>query len=180
MAEHGNKLTILVDMDDTIINTLSAWVWWLNLHYMTHVRIEDVTDWDLSLAFPTLTAEEVFEPLYSSSFWETVLPKSDAQYYLQDLMLQGHDVYIVTASHPTTIAYKWKLIESYFPYIDADHFIVTSNKQLIQGDVIVDDAPHNLGGVETSILFDAPHNKNYTAERRAYNWKDVSQIIKTL
>ena len=53
-------LTILFDADDTVENLCDCWIALLNERYGTSVRIEDVTDWDIALAFPTLTREQVF------------------------------------------------------------------------------------------------------------------------
>lgn len=50
-------LTILVDMDDTIESLASAWVDYLNARHGTTTKLTDITGWDISKAFPTLTNE---------------------------------------------------------------------------------------------------------------------------
>ena len=67
-------LTILVDMDDTIEDLLSAWVSYLNTKHGTSIKKDDVTQWDISKSFPTLSREQVYEPLYLDSFWLSVEP----------------------------------------------------------------------------------------------------------
>ena len=42
------RLTILVDIDDTIEYLCKAWVEWLNEKYGTTVKYEDITDWNIS------------------------------------------------------------------------------------------------------------------------------------
>ena len=54
------KLTILFDADDTVENLSDCWIAMLNERYGTSVTPEDVHGWDISLAFPTLTKEQVF------------------------------------------------------------------------------------------------------------------------
>ena len=54
------KFTICVDMDDTIVNLVPAWINWLNRKHKTNVHYEDVTDWDISKFFPTIKPTEVF------------------------------------------------------------------------------------------------------------------------
>lgn len=158
------KLTILVDMDDTIENLLVHWIDWLNEAYGTSVDAEEIRSWNIQEAFPDLTAEQVYEPLLLDEFWFRVTPKPDAQEYLQTLADDGHEIYITTSSNYKTIPVKMEhVLFKYFPWLDWDHVIIASRKQMIRGDVMVDDGPHNLeGGRYYKILMDAPHNRDYT------------------
>ena len=67
-------LTILVDMDDTIESLASAWVDYLNARHGTTTKLTDITGWDISKAFPTLTNEQVYAPLFEDDFWDCVKP----------------------------------------------------------------------------------------------------------
>ena len=74
------------------------------------------------------------------------------------------------------------LLFRYFPFIDWDHVIISSRKQMIRGDVLVDDAPHNLEDFEGNrILMDAPHNRSCRAALknilRVHGWQEVYDII---
>ena len=157
------KLTILVDMDDTIENLLVHWIGWLNETHGTSVDAEEIRSWNIQEAFPSLTTEQVYEPLLQDEFWLRVTPKPDAQDYLQTLADDGHEIYITTSSNYKTIPVKMEqVLFKYFPWLDWDHVIIASKKQMICGDVMVDDGPHNLeGGRYYKILMDAPHNRDY-------------------
>lgn len=157
------KLTILVDMDDTIENLLVHWIDWLNETHGASVDAEEIRSWNIQEAFPSLTAEQVYEPLLLDEFWLRVTPKPDAQDYLQTLADDGHEIYITTSSNYKTIPVKMEqVLFKYFPWLDWDHVIIASRKQMIRGDVMVDDGPHNLeGGKYYKILMDAPHNRDY-------------------
>lgn len=48
-------MTILVDMDDTIVQLLQAWLLKLNENYGLDVAYEDIRSWDIEEAFPELT-----------------------------------------------------------------------------------------------------------------------------
>ena len=72
-----------------------------------------------------------------------------------------------------------------FPFISWDQVIITSRKQLIKGDVLIDDGIHNLeGGDYIKILMTAPHNRDYDAEGngmiRVHNWKQIKEVIDQL
>ena len=53
-------LRILFDADDVAETLLEGWVKVLNERYGTTTSVEDVTDWDVSLAFPTLTKQQIY------------------------------------------------------------------------------------------------------------------------
>lgn len=67
------KLTILFDADDTVENLSDCWIAMLNERYGTSVTPEDVHGWDISLAFPTLTKEQVFGVLHDDELWRRTL-----------------------------------------------------------------------------------------------------------
>ena len=48
-------IVIACDMDDTIEYLVPAWIKWLNAKHGTTVRYLDIKNWNMQLAFPTLT-----------------------------------------------------------------------------------------------------------------------------
>lgn len=177
------KLTILVDMDDTIENLLDEWVHTLNEKHGRYVLLNDICSWDLREAFPGLSDEQIYEPLFMDSLWRRVRPKWDAIEYLKKLIDDGHEVFITTSSNFKTIGVKTEaILGRYFPFIRMDHVIVCSRKQMIRGDVMVDDGVHNLeGGDYIKVLMTAPHNRNYDAEangmHRVNDWREAYALI---
>lgn len=179
------KLKILVDMDDTIENLLDSWLNFLNKKYNKNIKYDEVLDWDMKLCYPDLTEDQIKEPLYIDSFWETVQPKVDAMYYLEKLIQDGHDVYICTNSNYKTISAKIDhILKKYFPFIDLSQVIVIKDKQLLNADILIDDGIHNLlGGNYMKLLYNAPYNIKYKERDlfndiiRVYNWKQIYDII---
>lgn len=176
-------LTILVDMDDTIEHLLKAWVEYLNERHGTSVKLEDITEWDLTVAFKTLTREQVFAPLAEDELWERVEPMEKAADVLQRIITKGHTVKIVTATAYQTVRSKMEnVLFRHFPFLAWKDVIIAQNKQMIKGDVMVDDAPHNLeNGDYVRILMNAPHNKLYDDRAndmyRVNNWDEIEYII---
>ena len=113
-------LTILVDMDDTVENLAEAWVAYLNARHQTSTNLSDITDWDISKAFPTLTKEQVYAPLFEDAFWSWVKPMKGASEALQKLIADGHTVLIVTTSNYQTLAAKMEQVLFRYRYYDAD------------------------------------------------------------
>ncbi len=176
-------MTILVDMDDTIEQLLQAWVREINKQYDQHLAYEDVLTWDISEVCPELTKEQVMAIPFQPGFWRTVDPVPGAAEALQRLMDAGHEIFIVTATYPESVPEKMNdLLFKYFPFLTWDQVIITRNKQMIRGDVLIDDGIHNLvGGDFVKVLMTAPHNKNYDAEAngmiRVNNWTEIENLI---
>ncbi len=187
MGEKGKrKLTILVDMDDTIEQLLKAWLKCLNDKYGRSVKCEDVIDWDITRVYPGLTRDQVYEEINLPGFWGKVEPVPGAVEALRHFIDAGHRVFIVTATPYKSVPEKMDdLLFRYFPFLSWENVIITSSKQLIKGDVLIDDGVHNLeDGDFEKILITAPYNKDYDAEangmHRVSTWKEIEAIAENL
>lgn len=175
--------TILIDMDDTIENLCEAWVEWLNSKYGLDVKVTDITEWDMTKFFPSLTPDEIYEPLKNDEFWCTVQPKADAQKYIKRLQDDGYKVLICTTSNYHSFKSKMEnCLFKHFPFISYDQVIVTHHKHLIKGDYLIDDGIHNFeGGDFKKILFTTPANRNInvygTDIVRVKDWEEIYTII---
>ena len=179
-----NKLTVLVDMDDTLEDLLPAWVARLNERHGLNVDPNKIQEWDMTVAFPELSPEDIFSVLEEDEFWDTVRPKDSAVAVLKQIIDDGHDVFVVTSSSYKTIEAKTeRVLFRYFQYLSWDQVIVTANKQMIRGDIIIDDAPHNIvgGGLRKRILMDAPHNRDFQESScgavRVHNWIEAYREV---
>ena len=180
------KFKILVDMDDTITWLLPIWVDYLNKKYSLDVQWDKIKEWDMTLAFPTLTKEQVYEPLTTEEIWDLVVPRKGVIEVLSKLQEEGHEIFICTATDYRNVKPKFeKVIKKHLPFISWNNFIVASNKQMIKADILVDDAPHNLeNGDYFKILITTPYNQGYAAENngivRVFNWKEIYDTITRL
>lgn len=178
-----SQVTLLVDLDDTMTDLLSAWLNWLNNQYSTNVRKEDITDYDITKFFPSVSHDKIYAPLYNGRFWASVRPKKDAPLTLLKLKNMGFRIYVCTSSSHKTIPHKVELVlKRYFGFIPCSNIITTTNKQLIKGDILIDDAVHNLvGGSYQKILMTAPHNQEYDASKndmiRVNNWTEAFNAV---
>ena len=176
-------MTILVDMDDTIEQLVKAWVRRVNEKYGRHVSMDEVTSWNVQAPYPGLTREQVYGVTDEPGFWKTVEPMPGAAEGLKHLIAEGHEVFIVTATPYQHMLEKMsELLFKYFPFLTWDQVIITSRKQMVRGDVLIDDGIHNLeGGSYRKILFTAPHNRYYDAEShgmtRVHTWDEVIRVI---
>lgn len=179
-------MIILIDMDDTIETLVDGWCRYNNEKLGTHTRPEDVRDWRMELAFPGFSREEVYAAEKDDHLWDFVGPIEGAAQTMERLLKEGHEIYIVTATAYETLRAKMdKVLFRFFPFIDWKHVIITSNKHMIKGDVLIDDGPHNLtGGEYAKILFHANHNENFDEKSvgavRVHNWEQAYAEIQKI
>ena len=164
-------------------NMSEHWIEELNSRYDLSVKKSDIKAWDMRQAFPTLTSDQIYAPLKQSEFWNKITPIEDSTVYLKEIMERGHDLYIVTSSHYSTSGAKIAKLLELFPFLSWKQIITAHDKQLIHGDIIVDDGMHNLIGnpCPFRFLFNQPHNENIDETRfgveRVYSWKGIYQKI---
>ena len=166
------KLRVLCDADDVIEELLPAWTDAINLEFGTHVKWNDITEWDMEKFFPGLANKQIHLPIYKDEFWDSVTPMPGATEFISRILGDGHELYIATATNYQTCGAKIKKLLKMFPMLKWENFVIATNKQIINGDILLDDAPQNLvGGSYRKILFDRPHNHSF--DERGYGIKRV-------
>ena len=180
------NMTILVDMDDVLEQLVAGWCAYLHDRYGTETTASDVKEWNMSKAFPSLTHAEVYGATEDDALWDYVKPMPGAKEGLEALLEDGHEIFVVTATGYETLRAKMeKVLFRYFPFIPWSRVIITEKKQLISGDILIDDGPHNLtGGSYRKILFSAGHNRGFDETSigavRVSNWKEVVAAVRKI
>ena len=169
------KLKVLCDADDCLENLVLPWTEVINHKFGTNVKWQDITEWDMSKFFPSLAKEQVYSPIYEDGFWDSVQPMPWATSFINQILDDGHELYIVTATNYQTCGAKITKLLELFPMLKWENFIITSNKQMVRGDVLIDDCPQNLiDGLYYKVLFNRPHNQNFN--EKEYGIKRVCTL----
>ena len=90
-----DKRIILCDADDTIENLCQTWVTYLNRMYGTTVHSSEIVDWNVSLFFPSLTKEQVYDPIFNKNFWKEINPIDGCYKVLKEIrvcMISAQDL----------------------------------------------------------------------------------------
>jgi len=164
-------------------NLTEHWIDYLNERYGFAVNAKNISKRELSQAFPELTKEEIDSPLEDEKFGLTFKVRPYSAECLKHMIDDGHEISIVTAHNNRTVGTKFDWLLSNFPFLSRNDIIITSKKQKIIGDALIDDAIHNLGGGNYfKILFDRPDNRDYDAKAngmvRVYTLKEAYEVIK--
>jgi 5'(3')-deoxyribonucleotidase len=182
----NKKLTIALDLDDTISIFMPTCIKTYNEIYGTNHSIEEVNTWYV-------------DGIFKHSLW-SIFDKCDV---LQRMPLkegafdtikkwheQGHKLVIVTGVHDVKSyldKIKWLERTGLDKYIL--DIIPTQNKELINADVLVDDNPEYLRKwVKTNpeslpLLMTAQHNKgkDYSDEFiRVTHWHEIDLLLELL
>jgi 5'(3')-deoxyribonucleotidase len=149
-----------------------------NSEYQDDLKIESITDWDLSKFVKLECGEKINNYFKRPYFFSNPKPRKDAQEVLFELHKSGHEIHVVTSYYPGACVDKYKYIEDHFPFINNRNIIFCNNKHLITTDVLVDDAYHNLLNFKgTPIMFDRPWNKKYGETfHRIHNWYEFKEF----
>lgn len=180
---------LLTDMDDVMENLFECWMDMLrffqrNNPKYVHKSASEIEEWNVEKAFPMLTTEEVFQPLNTSLIWEMIQPLPGAIRVLKKYnSMERVDVRILTSSHYSSVFPKREFLRKNFPFINWNQVIVASEKQFVDGNVLVDDYENNLvGGRYKGLLFSQPHNRHFDVSMYPYitrvkDWDEAEIVL---
>ena len=133
------RLTILVDMDGIIVDLLTPWLTRINNCCGQILTKDDITTWHM----PEVKCPHVFKFLDESLF----LNAPAIPYAIQTLKTWAdtHDVLLLTAPapDPKTASAKLVWVQNHLGW-GRERVILTSRKELVFGDVLIDDKPSTL------------------------------------
>lgn len=149
---------ISIDYDEVLFPFLEPLLKELNETHNLNAKVTDIKGWNIESYLP-LTRTQVFAPTHNDNFWKRIQPKEDAVWFVDKIIKDGCDIQVVTSSFYKNVKPKIERLLKCFP-LEWKNVIITSNKQRIITDVLIDDAPHNLrGGNYIKFLIDMPHNQ---------------------
>jgi 5'-nucleotidase len=177
------KITIGVDIDETIAEMLSKILPLYNAKYSDTLEESHIHNYNLS-PFINPMCNNIFEEFLDDKLIMSMDVMEGAVEVLSTIA-KHHDVYFVTAGHPYTIRARDDWLERKFPFYRSSNLIVCREKQLLNLNVMIDDYENNLiGGMYAKILMTRNWNKQFAAEafgiKRIFGWREVPAIIEKL
>lgn len=183
-------MRILTDIDDTLNDMGHVLLKWLNEDSSLEYKYSDITTWDW---YKNVFGEKWYKPLNDPLFWLEVNIDNKAIQVLENLVKQGHDVKLVSASFLNDVLID-KIYFTLFPFddtlINENNIIITQDKSCIKGDLMIDDKPDNLVNFEgIKFLYDQPWNRkekeiwdlvngDFVNYARVSNWNQIEQLLK--
>lgn len=160
-----NKLRIFLDADEVLVDFITPLLEKYNHTYSTSFKIEDVLDWDLNKIALEGTNFDIF--IDEEDFFSNLKPYPDSFDILKKLIEDGHDVFIATAGKEETYKGKMNCFKKYFPFMDPSQIVLIKRKDILYGDILLDDAPHNISTTicKNPIIMDKPWNRHLKGPR---------------
>lgn len=178
LVSRNNRPRILFDMDDVITNTLHSFMKIYNEENNSNYTVDDIREWDLVSKF----GEGIFDIFRQQDFFYDLDPKNDAVAVLTELINSTkYDVFIITACNSVDeLAQKVRWLQKLIPDFNLNRIISCKEKEIIRGDLIVDDKLANLYACEPfmkCVVYDMPHNRNENRFDRITKMSDILPIL---
>ena len=178
-------MIILVDMDDVIVEFEKRVIELVlkQNHGEKDLFKKERKKFKLDEEYPEL--KELIEEIKSQKeLTENLEPIPGSIEALKEIKEMGHEVFICTsplAKYEISVLEKYKWVEKNFGHEWTKKIILTKDKTLIKGDILIDDNPeiHGLKDPEWEhIIFDRPYNKHVKNKKRLTwcNWKKVLNL----
>ena len=171
------RLTIGIDLDDTLNCLSNRWIDVYNKEYSDNLPLTDIKSWDIANYVKPECGKDIFKFLHIPGFFRNLDIKPHAIEVVRWLC-EHYDVYIVSAAHYAVTGDKGAWLEEFFPFINYQNVIFCTNKSLMKLDYLIDDGSHNL---ETftgqGLLFDSHHNQTENRFPRMKNWLEIKEYF---
>lgn len=177
------KLQIILDSDEVIVKNLDKVLELYNGEYQVSLTREEVLDWDLTQVQKEGT--NILQYFNQPGFFRHLPLIEDSYKYISKLIEDGHDVVIATSSPKNGILDKIDFFAEYFPFIPFGNVIPITRKDLLRGDIMLDDAPHNLEATQCRypVIFDNRWNRDTEKYpflknlKRVHSWKEFYEVV---
>jgi 5'-nucleotidase len=178
-------MRVLVDMDGVIADWGRAYNDSLDVFGDEAANIprhQNQLTFDLHAGRTDAEKEIIGAVMVEPGFYSRLVPIAGAKNALKSMLKAGHDVRIVTSpwvSNPTCASDKLNWIVDHYGSHWGARVIITADKTLVRGDILIDDKPEIHGECEPDwehVLFDQPYNQD-NPRRRLLDWTGWEDIL---
>jgi len=170
-------MLILLDQDGVLADFERGFVdaWRTRFPERRWVAVEDRRTFYVRDDYPAELRADVESIYHSAGFYRSLPVIPGAVAAVEELQSLGHDVRICSApltAYRHCVAEKFEWVEKHFGAEFVDRLVLTKDKTLVRGDVLVDDRPAVLGALNPTwrhVVFDQPYNRDALGARLDWN-----------
>lgn len=174
--KYKNVFRIAVDCDDVLLPCidLALNIMQKKYNFDPPLDLNEITGWLPSGG----RADCLLECFNDPEFFKSQTPLKGAQEFIKELTEKG-TVYILTAIKPEFMGIRAQTIMKYFPDIDPNNIILTSSKNVVDIDVLIDDGAHNIltSKAQFPILLRRPWNNHLSGILAVNNYAECLNLI---
>ncbi len=166
---------IAIDQDYVLAKLTDKWVRTYNAIFGDNLKVEDIQTWNIADYVKEEAKPYMKNILNIHKFYRDLGVVDNAPEVITWLHEQGAELFIATDPF-TRMSFKSKYdwLRENIPCIPPENYIFTGNKSILNTDYLIDDGLHNHETFKgTSILYDAPYNRENHDYYRARNWLDI-------
>ena len=173
----SNKPVVLCDIDDVMWDFIPHMVAWYNRLSSEKIKVEDFKDWDVSKVVPKSRLDIFWSIPTWQTFWDEIEPRFGASEHTR-MLTEDYQLYFVTATKLGICDHKINKFLKLFGWIEPNQIIICRDKSMIRGDLLIDDAYHQLKDFPgKKILVTKSCNKTIDTQNsdilRGYDWSDI-------
>jgi 5'(3')-deoxyribonucleotidase len=174
-------MRILIDLDGVCADFYGRLLDMYNNDFDDDLTRSEITTWALAPAFRKATREQIRSYMSVPGFWSELQPIEGAVETLYGLHNDGHDLVVVSAAPGDSVIAgkeKFQWVHKHIEFLPHDNIILASRKELVRGDMLFDDGPHNTEVFPgMTCMMDAPYNREGTSDFRVKTWAEFKRLI---
>ena len=150
------KSKIILDCDDVLYPCNQKAVELLNEEKGTKFTIDHIWKWGIMDS----DLDERLKFFKDPSFIRELPPCEGARRFIRALSRMG-EIFVATSVAPACAGERVTSILKYFPEIPPENILIGSRKDMLHGDILLDDAMHNIANsrIQYPVLFRQPWNR---------------------
>ncbi|MDI3327229.1 MAG: 5'(3')-deoxyribonucleotidase [Alicyclobacillaceae bacterium] len=171
--------TLLIDMDSVIVDLMSAWCKRYNDDWNDNLTPADILTWEWEKYVKPECGRKIYQYLDEPDMFLNLEPLPHAIEVLERLS-RHFEILIVTSSRRGAMAQKDEWVSRHLPFIGRRNLIFAHRKDKVCGDLLFDDAPHNLEAFRRTgrlaVAMDYAYNRHVDC-LRVSGWLDFEQLV---
>lgn len=180
-------MIILCDMDGCLVDWGASWNKLLDrVRHLTNLgydvpKHEHQTSFNLKLGLDS-DGSRVVDYLMDNLDYAAMEPLPGAIEALHEMVANGHTVRLLstpTVTNPKCASDKYDWVAEHLGKEWAVNLILTHDKTLVHGDVLIDDKPH-IKGIETPVWVHVKYSQPYNLAEsglRIDDWNDWEDVL---
>lgn len=172
-------MIVFVDMDEVMADTYNAHIEHYNQRFGASLTREECMGHEVWQKVPLEHKDTIWQHYLEDGFFRTLRPMEDSKEVLKELD-KKYKVYVASAAmqFPNSLLEKHQWLDEHFPFIHWRNRILCGDKQILRGDILIDDRSHNLEKFKgRPLLFTSPHNIHTNHFERVNNWKEIADEL---